>query len=61
MFHIFCMYPLSYVFFQLSTNNTKKIICLKSKASHYCQSLVQTGPIPSKICNIFFNYTKILH
>ena len=48
-------------FFQLSSNNTKKLICLKSKTRHYCQWLVQTGSIPSKICNLFFNYTKILH
>ena len=41
------------------------IICLKSKTCHYCQSLVQTGSIPSKtgvhISNYFFNYTKILY
>ena len=53
LFHMF--------FFQLSTNNTKKIICLKSRTCHECQSLVQTGFIPSKICNLVFNYTKILH
>ena len=55
------IFPLPYVVFQLSSNNTKKLICLKSKTRHYCQSLVQTGSIPSKICNLFFNYTKILH
>ena len=33
LFHMF--------FFQLSTNNKKKIICLKSKTCHYCQLLVQ--------------------
>ena len=32
-------------FFHISTNNTKKIICLKSKTCHYCQSLIQTGSI----------------
>ena len=41
-------FPLSGVFFQLNTNNRKKITCLKSKTCHYCQSLVQTGSIPSK-------------
>ena len=35
------------LFIQLSTNNTKKIICLKSKTYHYCQLLVKTGSIPS--------------
>ena len=40
LFHMF--------FFQLSTNNRKKKICLKSKTCHYCQSLVQIGSIPSK-------------
>ena len=52
-------------FFQQSINHTKMIICLKSKTCHYCQSLVQTGSIPSKtgvhISNYFFNYTKILY
>ena len=37
-----------FFFFQISTNNTKKVICLKSKTSHYCQSLLQTGSIPPK-------------
>ena len=60
------------IFFQLSTSNTKKIICLKSRTCHCCQSLVQTGSIPSMtgvptldyafhICNLFFNYRKILY
>ena len=34
--------------FQLSTNSTKKKICLKIKTCHYCQSLVQTSSMPSK-------------
>ena len=52
-------------FFQLSTNNTKKVRCLKSKTCHYCHSLDQTGSIPSKAgvhtCNLFFKYRKILY
>ena len=48
-----------------NNNNTKKAISLKSKTCHYCQSVVQTGSIPSKtgvhICNLYFSYTKILH
>ena len=35
LFHMF--------FFQPSTNNTKKIICLKSKTCYNCQSLVRTS------------------
>ena len=35
LFHMF--------FFQPSTNNTKKIICLKSKTCYNCQPLVRTG------------------
>ena len=41
------LFPFIWFFFQLSTNNTKRIISLKSKTCHYCHPLVQTGSIPS--------------
>ena len=45
--------PFIWFFFQLSTNNTKRIIYLKSKTCHYCHSLVETGSILSSTKFLF--------
>ena len=39
---------------------TKNIMCLKGKTCHYCQSLAETGSIPSKARVIFILFISTL-